>query len=163
MTVGMVPGNLMFNRKSSEIAVIMKFKISEYSRLQSDTVQQSGEFCKITIFIGQFPVNPADAVVLTVGIVVTQLGSSHFIAGHKMRNTLGQHQSCKHVSLLLFTDEINFHISGRTFLSVIVGKVVGMTVGIVFCIGLIVAVVVAHQIMQGESVMIGNEVHRGMN
>src|SRR5690606_42100261 len=66
------------------------------------------------------------------------------------------------ISRLSLHDALPIWIIGRPLASVIPGQVVVAAILVVLAIGLVVLVVVTHHVAQGETVMGGDEVDRGV-
>ena len=57
---------------------------------------------RLLMFV-QVPIDPADLIVLAIGVVVAALRSPHFVAATEHRHPLRQEQGGEHVALLPFT------------------------------------------------------------
>ncbi len=106
------------------------------------------------------PRHPADVVVLAVGVVVALLRAAELVAGEQHRRTLGQEQGREHVALLPVADLVDLRIVRGAFHPVIEGVVVGMAVAILLAVRLVVLLVVRNEVVQRETIMGGDEVHR---
>lgn len=63
---------------------------SEYRVFVAHANDLAHEFQKFLVVVVDIPIDPADLVVLAIGVVVAILGASHFIAGQQHGNTLRQ-------------------------------------------------------------------------
>ncbi len=104
------------------------------------------------------PVEPADLVVLAVGVVVAALAAAHLIAPEDHRHALAEQHRRQHVLLLSQTQGQDVGIVGRALSPVVVGPVVIRPVVALFTVGLVVLLVVADEVGQGEPVVGGHEV-----
>ncbi|KAF1030541.1 MAG: hypothetical protein GAK37_01254 [Pseudomonas sp.] len=112
--------------------------------------------------IVQVPVDPADLAVLAVRVVVAVLGAGEFISGHHHRRTLGQQQGGEEIAHLAQAQRIDRRIVRGAFHAVVPGQVVVAAVLVVFVVVFVVLVVVRHQVVQGETVVGGDEIHRAV-
>ena len=120
------------------------------------------EIGEVLAFLAEvFPTNPADLVVLAIGVVVAALRIADFIAGQHQRRALREHQARQLVLAELAAQRNDRGVVGRAFMPAIVAVVVAGAVAIVFAVGLVVLLVVAEQIRQRETVMDGDVVDAG--
>lgn len=75
---------------------------------------------------------------------------------------MGEQQGGNQIALLLLAQAVDPRIQGRPLNPVVIGEVVAVTIPIVFTVGLIVALVVGDQILQGETVVIAEVVDAGV-
>ena len=108
-----------------------------------------------------FPADPADLVVLAIGVVVAVLRVADLVAGQDQRQALRQQQAGELVLAKLAAQRHDRGIVGRAFMAAIVAVVVVGAVAIVLAVGLIVLLVVAEEIGQRETVMDGDVVDAG--
>src|SRR5690606_9475759 len=106
----------------------------------------------------QIPVDPVEFVVLAIGIVIAFLGAAELVAGDNHRRALGEQQGGHHVAHLSLAHFDDVFVVRGTFPAVVVREVVVGTVAVVFAVGFVVFVVVRHQIVQGKTVVGGDEV-----
>src|SRR6187551_3622634 len=95
-----------------------------------------------------FPADPADLVVLAVGVVVAVLGVADFVAGQDQRHALRQQQGRQLILAQLAAQCGYRHIVSRAFVAAIVAVVVAGAVAVVLAIGLVVLLLVAEQVRQ---------------
>ena len=107
-----------------------------------------------------FPIEPGDLVVLAVGVVVAALGASELVAAEQHRNALGEQQGRHQVAALTSPQRHDVGVVGGTLDSVVPRAVVRLAVVAVLAVGLVVLVVVRHEVAQGEPVVGGDEVDR---
>ncbi len=88
------------------------------------------------------------------------LSAREFIAGNDHRRALSQQQCGEEVAHLAQTQGVDFRVFGRTFDAVVPGHVVIAAVLVVFVVGLVVLVVVRHQVVQCEAIVRRDEVDR---
>ena len=99
------------------------------------------------------PVDPRQLVVLAVGVVVAALGAADLVAGQEHRHALRQQQRREEVALLPRPQLVDRRIVGRPLDAVVPRAVVALAVAVVFAVGLVVLVVVRHEIAQREAVV----------
>lgn len=131
----------------------------QHRMLKPQMDQLRYEFEQVLLILVQIPVRPGDRIVLAVGVVVALLGARHFVAAADHRNALAEQQRGEHVAHLLLTKLVNILDGRRTFDTAVPRTVVAFAVAPVFAVGLIMLLVVAHQIVHGEAVVRGDEVH----
>ena len=107
------------------------------------------------------PADPADLVVLAIGVVVARLRISDLVAGKDQGSALRQHQGGQRVLAKLTAQAENREIVGRAFDAAIDAVVVVGAVAIVLAVGLVVLLVVAEEVGQRETVMDGDVVDAG--
>src|SRR5262249_1631050 len=108
----------------------------------------------------EIPVNPADFVVLAVGIVVSSLGAPDLVAGGKHRDAVRQKESRQKIASLAASDLQNGGIARRTLDAAVPAPILVATVAVTFSIHLVVFLVIAHKVVQSETVVTGHEIHR---
>jgi len=106
----------------------------------------------------ELPIDPADLVVLTIGVVVALLRPADLVAGAQHGNALREEQDREQVSLLPLAERANRRVVARALDAAIPAPVGVATVTIVLAIGLVVFALVADQIVQGEAVVRRHEV-----
>jgi hypothetical protein len=121
--------------------------------------QLAHEADKFVVLVG--PVKPVNLVVLVVGIVVPELGAVHLIPAQQHRDSVGQQQGGQEIALLPTAQPLHRRVLGRSLDAAVPGAVVPESVSVVLAVGLIVLVVIGHQVAQGKAVMGGDEVDRG--
>ena len=104
------------------------------------------------------PVDPAGEVVLALGVVVAALGAQEFVAGQEHGDALGEQQGGDQVLGLAFAEGEDGRVVGRAFDAAVPGEVLVGAVAVVFAVGLVVLVVVADEVVEGEAVVAGDEV-----
>src|SRR6266496_2735716 len=117
------------------------------------------------VLLYQLPIEPTDLVILAVGIVIALLRSSNFITGKDHRNALRKHKYGHTILDLTLAQGPNCCIIRLPFHATIPTHIIIAAIPVVFTVGLIVLVVIGHQIIQGEAIMTGDEidtVHRHM-
>src|SRR4051812_2459788 len=110
------------------------------------------------VLAGAVPVDPRDLVVLAVGVVVAVLSATELIAVQQHRNALREEQGGEEVALLLLAQRNDVGVVGVAFGAVVPGAVVALAVVVAFAIGLVVLLIVGHQVVQGEPIVRGDEV-----
>ena len=120
--------------------------------------QLAGEPDEVRVLLGAGPVEPGDLVVLAVGVVVAVLGAAGFVAHDHHRHALRQQQERQEVSDLAGAQRLDRRVVGVAFDAVVPAVVVVVAVAVVFAVGLVVLAVVAHQVVEREAVVGGDEV-----
>ena len=112
-------------------------------------------------FIVELPVDPAERIVLAVDVVVAVLRVARFVAGQQHRGALRQQQCRQQIALLPTAQRTHVGVVSRAFGTAIPRKVVAAAVAIVLAVGLVVLVVIRHQIIQREAIVCGYEIDAG--
>ncbi len=131
----------------------------QYRMFQSQMNQLRHEFEQILLVLVQIPVRPRNRIVLAVSVVVALLGARHLVASANHRNALAEQQCGEHVAHLLLPQLVDVLDGGRTFNTAVPGTIVTFAVPVAFAVGFVVFFVIAHQIVHGEAVVRGDEVH----
>src|SRR4029079_14799595 len=100
---------------------------------------------------------PLGLVVLRVAVVVAPLGAPQFVAVQQHGYALRQQQGRDEVPLLAGAERQDLLVVGGSFHPEVRRGVVGLTVVVVLAVGLVVLVVVRHEVAQREAVMGGDE------
>src|SRR5690348_13507178 len=82
------------------------------------------------LLFGVVPVEPADLVILAIGVVVSLLSPLPFIARSEHWNALGKKKRCEKISALAATQFVNFWIIRRPFGPVVPRVIVVVAVAI---------------------------------
>ena len=104
------------------------------------------------------PVQPTDAVVLAVGVIVAPLGASQFVAGQNHRHPSRQQQEGREIADLPVPQRLDPGIRHRPFMTAVPAQVVRIPVTILFAIGQVMFFLVTDQVGQGEAVVAGDEI-----
>ena len=115
----------------------------------------------ISGLVGVVPVHPGDLGVLGVGVVVAVLGAAQLVAVQQHRHALAEQQRGEEVALLAGPGLEDLGVVGRALDAVVPGPVVALAVVVVLAVGLVVLLVVGHQVAQREAVVGGDEVDAG--
>ena len=108
------------------------------------------------------PVEPADGIVLAVGIVVAVLRIAEFVACQEHRCAAAAEEDGQGIADETVSQAVDFRVVGFAFGAAVPAVVVVFAVRIAPAIGLVVFFVVAVEVVQGETVMAGDEVDRGV-
>ena len=122
------------------------------------SVEGSHESMDVAMLLQQAPVEPADIGVLAVGVIVAPLGPADFVAHEQHRRAGCQQIECEEVLDLAIAQRLHHWIIGGSLHAAIPAQIVIGAVAVVLAIGLVVLVVVRHQIIEGEAVMAGHEI-----
>src|SRR6516165_8786342 len=109
------------------------------------------------MFRNQRPVEPANLVVLAIGIVVATLGATDFVAHDEHRNSQRKQSDGQEILDLSVSQVFNFGRAGWPLDTTVPATIVG-AVAVFFAVGLVVLLVVGNQVIQGKSVVTGHEV-----
>ena len=131
---------------------------SEHGVLAAQRDQPLRELEQRLLVDVEVPVDPGDGAVLAVGVVVAVLGAAELVAVQQHRDALAQHQDRQEVLLLPQPQRPDHHVVGRPLDTAVPASVVALAVVAAFAVGLVVLLVVADEIAQGEAVVGGDEV-----
>ncbi len=162
VAIRVIPVDLMAAGGGAVPAVIAQLQVGEDGGLRPQRHHLLGEGEQPLILRAPLPVDPADLVVLTVGVVVAKLAAAHLVAGEEVGSALGEQQGGDQVAFLLLAQVVDARIQGRPLDAVVAGEVVAVAVAVILAVGLIVALVVGDQILQGEAVVIAEVVDAGV-
>src|SRR5450759_5255187 len=104
------------------------------------------------------PVNPTGFIVLAVSIVVAALSAAKFVAAEQHRHAARDQQGQKEVFDLAFPQGLDPSIPRLAFRAVILAEVGVGPVMVAFSVCFIVFVAIAHQVVQSEAVVAGDEI-----
>lgn len=110
---------------------------------------------------GIVPWDPADLVVLAIAVVVAVLGAEPLVAGEQEGHTLRADEGGEEIPCLALPQGEDGGIIRDSLDAVIEGDVVRVAVGVLFSVGEVVFLVVADEVVQGEAVVRGDEIHAG--
>src|SRR5207245_4841749 len=110
------------------------------------------------LLVRVLPIEPADLVVLAIGVVVPLLRATDFVAGQQHRDALREQQRREEVPLLACSQAVDRRIVRRSLDTTVPGAIVGLTVLIVLAVRFVVLVVVLDEVLQSEAVVTGDEV-----
>src|SRR5674476_548725 len=115
----------------------------------------------MALVLGQLPVDPGELVVLAVDVVVAALGSTDLVAVGDHRDTLAQQERGEEVALLLPAQGVDGGVVRLALDPAVPRPVVALAVVVGLSVGVVVLVVVGHEVTQGETVVCDDEVDRG--
>src|SRR5262249_11726867 len=144
------------NLATGDVFTLKKFRSPKNRVLAPHLNQFAGELKQTFLFFVPLPVQPTDLIVLTIGVVVSLLRSAELVAAQEHWHSLRQKQHRQKIALLLAAQILNLRIVSRTFGAAVPGTIMRITVTIFLTIAFIVLLVVADEIVQGESIMRGN-------
>src|SRR5436190_206875 len=102
----------------------------------------------LSVLLSQMPIYPTDLVILAIGIVVASLGATDFVASLNHGNTLREHENGQKIPDLAHTKRLNVGIVRFAFNAAIPAQILIDAISALFPIGLIVFVVIGHEIIQ---------------
>ena len=108
------------------------------------------------------PVQPGNLVVLTVGVVVAELGVGKFVPRQEHGSAPAAQQHGEGVFYQPVPKGQHLRIRGVSLHAAVPAVVVVGPVGVAPAVGLVVLDVVGVQVVQGKAVVAGEEVHRGV-
>lgn len=132
---------------------------AEHRVLGAQRRHHPGEGQQVHVRVG--PVDPGELVVLAVAVVVAVLGAAQLVAVTDHRHALRQQQRGQEIALLAGPQGVDLLVVGRSLGAAVPGPVVALAVVVVLAVGLVVLLVVGHQVTQREPVVGGDEVDRG--
>src|SRR5271165_4858476 len=114
---------------------------------------------QVGVLVHQSPIEPADLVILAIGVVVTFLRATHLVASHERWNATREQEDGKKVANLTVAERVDVGIVRITLCATVPAKVVvnAVTVGLAVC--LVMLLVVRDHIVEGKSVVTGHEVN----
>ena len=124
-----------------------------------DLVDDGGELHQRLVH--RVPVDPAQLGVLAVGVVVALLGAAELVAVQEHRDALREQQGGDEVALLAGAKGQDVVVVRVPFLAAVPGAVVGFAVVVAFAVGVVVLLVVGHEVAHGKAVVRRDEVDRG--
>ena len=108
---------------------------------------RAAKFQKRLLLFVQIPVEPTEFVVLTVSVVVSVLSVAKFVATANHGHALRTQQRGDEVAFLFLTQLVNVGVVRLAFFATVPADVVIVAVTVVFTVGHVVLVVVAHQVV----------------
>ena len=148
--------------RAGDAASLEKMLAAEYRMLLAQGDEMANIVKEPLPILIQMPVEPAQFVVLAIGIVVALLGSADFIAGEQHRHALRQQQGGQQIAFLAPAQRVHLGIVGRALDAAVPAQVVVVAVAVVLAVGLVVFLVVADEIVEREAVVGGDEVDAGV-
>ena len=104
------------------------------------------------------PVDPREAVVVAVRVVVPELRAPQLVSVADHRHALREQQRREEIALLALAQGPDVRILGRTLDAAVPAQIVVLAVPVVLAVLLVVLVVVADEVVEGEAVVRGDEV-----
>ena len=123
--------------------------------------QEPGRVQQVALPVPQVPVEPRQGVVLAVGVVVALLAAADLVAGVDHRHTGRGQQGPEQVAHRPAPDHLRGVVVDATLDPVVPGHIVLGPVPVALTVGPVVLAVVGRQVLRGEAVVGGDEVHRG--
>ena len=130
--------------------------------LLPDADHPTHEAQEVPLLRAQGPVQPGKLVVLAIGVVVPALAVAQLVAAAEHGNALRQQHRGQQVALLPLAQRQHMGVAGRPLHPAVPAQIVVGAVAVVLAVGLVVFVVVADQVFQGEAVVAGHEVDAGV-
>ena len=114
------------------------------------------------VVVDVLPVEPGDLVVLAVRVVVPPLRAPELVAAEEHRDPAGQQQGHEHRPHVPVPGGLHRRVVAGALDAVVPRDVVVGPVPVVLAVGLVVLGRVGHQVAQGEAVVAGHVVDRGV-
>jgi hypothetical protein len=111
-----------------------------------------------SVFLDQPPIDPTDRVILTIRIVIASLGASYFISGQDHGDAFREHENSEEILDLLLSQCLNCWIARLPLHTTIPTAIRIAAISIPFPVSFIVFVIIRYQIIQGKSIMAGDEI-----
>src|SRR5205807_8437157 len=110
----------IFDLASPDSSALEKLRSTKNGMIAPELNHFPGELeQRLLFFVAFLPIEPADLVVLTIGIVIAVLSPAEFISPAKHRHTLRNEQRGEKITPLSFPQRIYLWIIGRPFDSMI--------------------------------------------
>src|SRR6266566_5591732 len=154
--------NDILNLRSFYFSALEEFATPEHRVLLVQRDQLPNESERITVHALRSPIDPADFVVLAIGIVVPALSTPDLVSCEQHGDALRKQDCCHEVPLLPCPKLIHLGIIGRAFSAAIPAPVVVGAVAILLAVSFVMLGVVAHEIVKGEPVMRGHKIDAGV-
>src|ERR1700722_9583117 len=116
------------------------------------------ELVNLRVLLQVTPVVPARCVILTIGVVVTTLRAAELVAALQHRHAPGNEERQQEVADLALTQRLDIRIPGRTLDTVVRTEIVVRAIPVLLAVGEVVFVGEAHEVVQREAVVTGDEV-----
>ena len=120
------------------------------------------EFKQVRIFVQQIPVQPGDLIILAVRIIITITSVAEFIAGEEHRGSTAAHEYGAGIFDHPEAQRENFPVVCIAFRTAVPAVVVVISVSIIPAVCLIMFLIIAVQVIEGKSVVTGQEVDGGI-
>src|ERR1700753_4218932 len=105
------------------------------------------------------PAHPAYFVILTIGVVVSFLGTPIFVAGRQHGHALGEEQGGEKISLLAAAQCIDCWIIGRSFHATIPAIVIFVAIAIFLAVRLVMRVLIADEVGERKTIVGSDEIN----
>ena len=120
------------------------------------------KFVNFSIFFQQRPVQPGNFIVLAVGVVVAKLRIAKFVSRQKHRRSAAAQQHRTGIFDHSFPKRFYSGVVGFSLVPTVPAPVIVTSIKISPSISLIMLLVIRIKIIQGKSIMAGQEIHRSM-
>ena len=106
------------------------------------------------------PMEPAQRIILAVRIIIALLRTPHLIAHQQHGNTLRQGQHAQKIALLNQSGMQDRELIAGPFHTVITTVIIMTPVTIILTVGVVMLVLIAHQVLKGETIMSSDKIDR---
>src|SRR5215469_13908562 len=147
--------NSVFDQLGQRYTLALSSALSQ----QPSGDQQFHKTVDIGVFREQGPVEPANFIVLTIGIVVAVLGSPALVAHQKHWKAKRENRDSQEILDLAIPQFLNGRVVARALDTAVPTPIVIGAIAVILAVGLVVLIVVRSQVVQRESVVTCYEVH----
>src|SRR5271157_4993169 len=120
--------------------------------------QQLREPENVGVLGQQIPVEPTRIIVLTVGVIVAALTTSHLVAHYKHGHTNRKEGGGEKVLYLPVAQPLYFGIVRRALDAAVPASVLLAAIAVVFAVFLVVLLVIGDEVVEGEAIVARNEI-----
>ena len=113
---------------------------------------------EVSVFLNQLPIEPADFVILTIGVVISLLGVPDFITSQEHGYSLREQENSHKIFDLALSQCFYVWITRLSFQTMVATVILIGTIAVVFPVGLIVFGMVGYQVIEREAVMTRDEI-----
>src|SRR5207248_892257 len=132
---------------------LKKLRSPEHRMFPAQPNQFFGKAEELLLFLIAIPVEPADLVVLTIGVVIPCLSPPKFITAQDHRRALRHEQRSQKIPALPSPQRIDLRVVGRPFRAAVPRLIVIVAVLAVLPVRFVVLLVIANEVSQSEPVM----------
>src|SRR4030067_1857240 len=129
-------------------AVVPEFFFTKYAAGLNECNQLADKPQQISLSLDILPVEPAQLIILAVGIVIAVLRAANFISHQDHRRTLGDQQDGEKILKLLHPQTLNRWIIGGSFITTIPAEIMIAPILIVLTVQFVVLGIKGHQVVQ---------------
>jgi hypothetical protein len=105
------------------------------------------------------PIEPTDFAVLAIGVIIPSLSPSHLVSHQHHGHTERQQCNRQKILDLSITERLDHRVIGWPFDAAIPTPIVIAAISVSMSVCFVVFLVIRDKIIEGESIMTGNEIH----